>query len=52
MLLSSATVILAHGQSGPMDRVAMAKEREAIPGLSTMAIPFPRVVQLLQIPND
>ena len=38
--------------SGPMDTVSVAKEVEAIPGFSNMAIPFPRVVQLLPVPND
>ena len=35
-----------------MDTVAVAKEVEAIPGFSNMAIPFPRVVQLLPVLND
>ena len=38
--------------SGPMDTVSVAKEVEAIPGFSNMAIAFPRVVQLLPVPND
>jgi len=32
--------------------VAVAKEVEAIPGFSNMAIPFPRMVQLLPVLND